>query len=1761
MSKRFGTITRQVSDSDSDSDVENQDKGLQNLAIKKTFDEEGKTSVESISPQSVSYVSTGEEKITQMEVLGVPYPYFYHTWPSFLFENTEDVKEVFHIDNSRDDNIFIWNNQLNSSNTNEKCTNFLEQHSKYGNSLQNYYTVVNQTGNLPESWQSTDRMNITDITPIYLQKCENIMTTLLFMPLDQCHDFRGGRTSDSTSWVTMSKKGVLKSNVKEQYIQQGITSNIYSNNFMNTLVNTSFSGMKDIVGIMVISDNSLQLLKQSEYFVNETLNFQNIMLQLGIDISLGNDLYMNCNSGGNRKEFEINGEKAYVIFLGFTSDGWDKGMHDVWSMNEKKHIFSIKIDKIIRENENGNGNGALNITYSGNKITTIDNIVPCYEIIYKNMDKTGFINGYELNQVKINSNNINSLFESNNFNTFYENLLSELYRTNRLQIQNEDDNEGEMLGGSETDLSSNNNNVEMNSSEKEDTETDFLYRGATYRFYGVRAPDSKLLSQLSSVDKTLNITYESIFIEVLKKISKNIYPQIHSSFEYPEITDIAINDDTNVEQLNDRINKVNTLFQEQDKNIMSQYPISYDETKYNELEQLETDCEVNTNQNKFIIKQFGTVNDMNIAPTIDRVMNSLNCSNNCDIINLNLEEDEVEVQVNQNDINKLYPYRFQLVSGVLDSSLQGGENMPEYFPPEIDIFMTIFDNNGELQGIIVRMTFLETILRNSANTKNSAKVFSHFTYLGFDEIDLTPISTQLGENWKSDVEKYPLALKQLLDYVIKNTAFVLSRTEDLVTKFDTKLKDGNYRNWYYYYSDNVGPSVSEGINNVVIKIFNGSLGIIKDNNVDISESIVKVAQKIYADCPQLNSIFIPSFQNLTIKRSYEFESIFLLRIKYIGDKSRCTDSLFLNRNKFAECMQITGDENAYFTALINGASTIFSPPSKFAMYFAPYFTYGDVNSEGNFLLNLPVYKETLLKGESPTGFKSTSKGKSKKIDTSSSIPIISSFMRPQGITLWEDSKNLLGEIRDLFSACYGDCLMIIQNLDENVRQQEDDKKKSKYILNGLKKLKSYNSYYEEIKGKYDSLIKDKNDLVVRIKNLNNDLTKLNLPYVPEYYNNIIQQLNLVLVLENNDYQVQQVELSSQDYDTIKNYIIQFLNNGVNEMTNTLQQPSITQNVSKSLPLAINEYKKFSDKFSVLEDSAELSGLLIELKEYYFSKVLPTPIVKNVPWDNIINNICDFVSSLKDISSVILPIARQCKQAYYDQEQKYQSLNSNTYISELDSLKPKKIKSEPIPMTTPLQVVKRPVKPVSAPPIMDNTIDTGKKRSNVTFESAKPAKRIKIQPVTAESDEDEMSPTLGGGSIEQESYRKNQIYILKCFSEIIQSNDSKFNNLITSDKSNINYVNIDNIDKYCLSLLMLQIYYYFNGYQPKLDSIQNIINDISVLNEEKSSLNEAVGIRNHYSPIIDNYIEIEYLQISAADYLLSMNGCEILDRDDVIYELFNGCQISYYILEFIMTKLRSINTTQNTLLNDTTSKNFGVISQIFDIIENIDVDMMSIYYDLDKYKEQLNSSTKFSDVEKGLYKEQISTVNSYEYLCLFFIKYCNELFISLTNNQLNYSTNGLLYDYSSLLTEISNDGFTDLVDKVNSININLNANIQNMMTQLINLSETEDLNLYIKNTIDIISPINSSKETMQTSQIYNVNQSKNVAKGFSPIYYNFGQKPFKVPQGSLATQAAGTFKYRNNKKHKKTKNNNKKKINKKITIRKSEDKRKQYTKKH
>jgi hypothetical protein len=1734
-------------------------------------------------------------------LVGEPYPYFYHTWNKLLMCNLNDVAETFHINKSNDlePNIYVFNNHLKDVKSN--CSNFETQHHKFGNSLQNYYTIVNQTtGSIDSNWKEMERIDITSITPVYLQKCENIMTTLLFMPLDQCHDFRGGRTSGSSSWVTEIPKGVLLKDVDGDRLTEGITENIYSNDFMNTLVKTSFSGKQGIVGIMIIGDESFQLLNNSaEYKNGDNLDIQKIMDSFGQFITIGSDITMNCNPLGNKLTLTIEGGTAKISFLGFTSDGWDKGMHDVWSMNERKHVYSIKIDSIKQL-----PSGDPEVIYSGDKVTIIENIVPCYEMLYKSKDEgnsNAFINNFEMDGKKITKSNFNDFFSQEVFDKLYNDFLAELYRTGK-HIEVEEDEE-EQRGGAIDETS--------------------ILRGATYKFYGVRAPDSKLSERLSPENRARYLIFENIFIEILKKLSKSISPQIHPDFKYPDITSVVC--DGTEENLNERIEKVNELYETIKERIHSEYPKIYNKDAYTRLKaKMDNGCDI-SNDDRFIIKQFGTVNDMNIAPVIERVMDSLNCSDNCNIVNIEriVEEDDEEeeeeeheessqgsttaasesgsdtsevpiakpktkkkefksqcqtaIEANiEQDLNNKYPFKFQVVSGVLDSSLQGGENMPEYFPPEVDIFMTIFDNQGNLQGAIVRMTFLKVILKNTTNSKNNARVYSHFVYVGFDEINLE-CEDKLGENWKINSNLYSFALKQLITYTVNNTSFLPSLSDNLVSNFEVKLKDNTFKRWYFYFSDTAGPSVSEGINDVVKKIFSGQIGIVSDENVDVSESIVKVAQKLYMDSPKLREIFT---QQAGVIRNYAFESIFLLKIKYIGDKSRCTDSLFLNRNKYAECMQITGDENAYFTALVNGASTIYSPPSKFALYFSPYFTYGDVENEGKFLLNLPIYKETLLKGESPTEFKiSSSSSKKRKINTESAIPFESSLVKERGpmasgVDVRNKANNIIKFVEESVDRAYADAQLKSRKIEE-ISQLEDTSKKTSKQKEIKKALDGYVSDYNELEKLYDEL-KETIDInfIEEIERNENELTHF-------YYNKIIEQLRNIFT--DNEFIIEPVSISKEDFEKIKQEIIEFIEKALQPMkimssqryskesppqmldingepvTDKKGNVTLTQSSYEDLKKNIPIYEKLLNTLKQIEDIEEFYGVLKELNDFYTKNIaiLKGTSQKVIFWNSDINTKINFIFSLSDIVNHILPNIKTAKVKFASQTNKYDRFKStiDKILAELPDFSRKKTPvSEPLKSVP--KLVAEEVRAESAPSVLQTTKVEGptdevvpeiKMSTDVQVPSSSVLKaKTKIG-------RQSLDDTLGGGPIE-ESYRKNQIYILKCFSDLIKTNDSEHEGLITPDKTNFNYENIKSINNYIVSILMLQVYYSLNSFQPKLKSLQDITDEIATLNEDTSTLQDAINIRNYYSQIIDTFVNIEYIQTDAIDYIVGLNNVSIIEGDNIVYDMKKWSDISFYLITFIITNLKLINSGPDKFVNNFDDINYRIISEIHSLIGDIDINVVNGYYELSKSREEIDTLDDFTQEEKNSLLNQISIVESYEYLCLFLIKYCNNLLMKITNNQLNYS-NGLIYGYETIKEKIGKE----VEEKFDSIKINI-GNSDKIEASLFNFNESGNL----KNDLETIS--NILLELSSVSEMEEV-PLKDVGNGL-PKNFNLMMKPrrsfismLNMPKNRTDTsiQGAGTFKNKRLRNFNKTKNNKIK--NKKSSIKKRENKIKRNTRRN
>lgn len=306
-----------------------------------------------------------------------------------------------------------------------------------------------------------------------------------------------------------------------------------------------------------------------------------------------------------------------------------------------------------------------------------------------------------------------------------------------------------------------------------------------------------------------------------------------------------------------------------------------------------------------------------------------------------------------------YPYRFTVTSGQLDSSNQGGQSIPQYHPPEVDIYMPIFELNGKgkLKGIIARMVFAKQVYNNSINSKSQVIVFCHFVYVDFER-------TKISE--PESPSEYPKKLQELLKYAIENTYYIKNEDScinleqlkqntqinspeeiDFILKFDDKENESSSlkRNWFKYYSYTQGPTVTDSIV-VPTNGDNSSLSYIRKEASEssyVAAGIVNVAESLIKSSRKLKEIFGAS-QDLTANELDNhpgivlFVKLFLIRNKYTGDKSRATDTLFLNQTKYVEGLQISNDENTLYNANMFGQNTIWSTTTKTIFNMAPYYS-------------------------------------------------------------------------------------------------------------------------------------------------------------------------------------------------------------------------------------------------------------------------------------------------------------------------------------------------------------------------------------------------------------------------------------------------------------------------------------------------------------------------------------------------------------------------------------------------------------------------------------------------------------------------------------------------------------------------------------------------------------------------------------------------------------------------------------------------------
>ena len=235
---------------------------------------------------------------------------------------------------------------------------------------------------------------------------------------------------------------------------------------------------------------------------------------------------------------------------------------------------------------------------------------------------------------------------------------------------------------------------------------------------------------------------------------------------------------------------------------------------------------------------------------------------------------------------------------------------------------------------------------------------------------------------------------------------------------------------------------------------------------------------------------------------------------------------------------------------------------------------------------------------------------------------------------------------------------------------------------------------------------------------------------------------------------------------------------------------------------------------------------------------------------------------------------------------------------------------------------------------------------------------------------------------------------------------------------------------------------------------------------------------------------------------------MVDGENIVEEIYNWTNISYYLTLFIYDNLRAINLTSSE--NEVT---FGSINTMYNDLNSKDINEMSAISSIYDYKKDIDSSDLIDEEEKSNFKKLIADLEKYENDSLYLIKFCNEFINKLSGNSLKVS----LYSFDTIIARLTESGNTDLLGNFEKITVTIDMP----------LAKGLSLKKYSM-------PVNKYKSMLNT----NIN----------------------ISSRQYAVQAAGSYKANKDRKHKKTKKQmTNKKGNKKTKCRKVMKKCK-YTKK-
>lgn len=943
--------------------------------------------------------------------------YFNQKWDKILFENPNKASDVFNF-NIPEEEEYIYIDHKNLKNS-KFDTLYMENN--FANKLQFYYNYLDVNPQIEEKMIGDKTCkNILSLSPFYVQTVERLLMVMIFIHLDQCHDFldsgRGASKYALNEYIYTDYDRVIRNFDYGEFESKEDTENNYpvfkksseraievygapkspdisknilvlenpcNNQWHQMSIRTSFCGGLSNYGIFLLEDQTFQLLKRLNYINENDVIDNNFLTELlrelptifvlqenSGDLPDGIEHQKNGGSTGFIISLDENGkieafetskqeemkDKPYIVrFLPFVSKNYDDGMHFLWEFNSVKHIYIVKLkqlkvqkyisyykelvsiekadpdnpDKKIKEKIGKDlpeeNYRVYDPVYEASKFVTLDYIIPQQNIDIRPILQE--IVGTTEREMKSICDFILNKYDDSQEEE--RNIAKEKYEKLINEVKNQ---------------------VFMNSIQS-------LMRGVNYN---ITVPERT--NYLNIIfNNILNVLFKTNLISTNKLFSPGTYVSdkkkelLTSSYDIVDSNSVSILEEINLINNSEESSNISKIGDDSNppfvKNIAS--------------ESLKT---------VLFNKQFAVINDTAAMPKEAFYITAMN----------NVKPD-FDNKYDIEDVN--YPFKFTIVSGTTDGSGQGGQITPTYHPPELDIYMPIFDENtGEFRGCILRICFLSSINQNRLNSVNKGIVENHFIYI--DLVD------DVGSTYTNDVSLYFERMELILNYGLSNS-YLLDKDSN-TSNFILSKSDGNVKNWYKYIGDD-GLKVLT-LNNysqhlyTLFRIYKGSQ-IKIDGDVSGLSTIFTSSKREYCMLKQLHNVAVRLYNedlslriaitpqtvdfnilkrtldnfddklmnNSNTHRNFQFELDFILRNKYDGDKSRGTDTMFYNKSGFIEGFQITNDHNAFSSANIFSFDSLLCGKNYSTFYFAPY-----INNDNKLPISNSVYKETLLEGMSPS---------------------------------------------------------------------------------------------------------------------------------------------------------------------------------------------------------------------------------------------------------------------------------------------------------------------------------------------------------------------------------------------------------------------------------------------------------------------------------------------------------------------------------------------------------------------------------------------------------------------------------------------------------------------------------------------------------------------------------------------------------------------------------------------------------------------------